>query len=260
MNWALFNNTAWDYAADTRGYTNGIAVAWITPRGALRLGSFQMPTRANGNDFDSDVLRARGDNIELTWSALGEHAPVLRLLGYMNHGRMGSYADALATAERTHRQPSIAADDRPGRVKYGAGLNAELPIADSGATGAFIRLGWNDDRTESFVFTEVKTHVSGGVQVSGARWHRAADRLGLAVVSHGIGPLHRLYLQEGGDGFMLGDGALTYGHEMIVEGYYLVQLGHYLELTPDVQHVSRPGYNRARGPVVVFAVRGNVRW
>jgi hypothetical protein len=32
MNWALFQNTAWDFAADTRGYTNGLAVAWITPR------------------------------------------------------------------------------------------------------------------------------------------------------------------------------------------------------------------------------------
>jgi hypothetical protein len=260
MNWALFNNTAWDYAADTRGYTNGIAIAWITPRWALRYGSFQMPIRANGNDFDSDVSHARGDNLEVTWSPSGEHAPVLRLLGYMNHARMGRYAEALAIAERTHQKPNIAADDRPGRVKFGVGLNTEVPVADSGTTGAFLRLGWNDDRTESFAFTEVKTLLSGGLQVSGARWRRTSDRLGLAVVSHGLGPLHRRYLEEGGDGFMLGDGSLAYGRETIVEGYYLVQLGPYVEITPDVQHVNNPGYNRARGPALVFAVRGNLRW
>jgi carbohydrate-selective porin OprB len=80
------------------------------------------------------------------------------------------------------------------------------------------------------------------------------------MVSHGLGPLHRQYLERGGDGFMLGDGALCYDRETIVEGYYLAQLGSYMELTPDLQFIANPGYNRARGPTVVFALRGNVRW
>src|SRR5579864_4105846 len=29
MNWGLFNATAWDYAADTRGYTFGVLAAWV---------------------------------------------------------------------------------------------------------------------------------------------------------------------------------------------------------------------------------------
>src|SRR5205085_12460552 len=66
LNWSLFNNTAWDFAADTRGYTNGIMVAFVDPRWALRIGSYQMPTRANGNEFDNDFARARGDKVELT--------------------------------------------------------------------------------------------------------------------------------------------------------------------------------------------------
>src|SRR6202022_3972543 len=42
LNWGLFQNTAWDFAADTRGYSNGVALVWITPHYAVRAGSFQM--------------------------------------------------------------------------------------------------------------------------------------------------------------------------------------------------------------------------
>ena len=61
LNWGLFQNTAWDFAADTRGYTNGLALGYVAPRWALRAGSFQMPRVANGNVFDGDLGRARGD-------------------------------------------------------------------------------------------------------------------------------------------------------------------------------------------------------
>jgi hypothetical protein len=29
LNWGLFQNTAWDFAADTRGYTNGFTIAYV---------------------------------------------------------------------------------------------------------------------------------------------------------------------------------------------------------------------------------------
>src|SRR5205085_8879826 len=78
LDWVLFNNGAWDYAADTRGYSNGVIVAWLNPSWTLRAGSFQMPTFANGNRFDRDLANARGDNVELTLSA--PHGGVVRLL------------------------------------------------------------------------------------------------------------------------------------------------------------------------------------
>jgi high affinity Mn2+ porin len=259
LNWGLFQNTAWDFAADTRGYTNGVAIAWITPRIALRAGAFQMPRQANGNVFDSDLRRARGDNVEVTLSPM-QGGPVLRLLAYQNHARMGEYREALARARATGAAPDIVANDMPGRRKRGFGLNIEQPIADAGETGAFLRMGADDGTTESFAFTEVEGHLSGGVQVAGNHWGRALDRLGVAALRHTINSAHEDYLAAGGSGFLLGDGALRYGAETFIETYYRVQFGSYLQLGPDVQFVRNPGYNRDRGPARITTLRVNLRY
>ena len=259
MNWGLFQNTAWDFAADTRGYTNGVAVSWVTPRVALRAGSFQMPRQANGNVFDSDLRNARGDNVELTLSVL-PGAGAVRLLAFQNHARMGDYRVALARAQQTGARPDIVADDTPGRRKRGVGLNIEQPLADSGETGVFLRAGFDDGTTESFAFSEVEGHLSGGVQVAGTHWGRQLDRIGIAALRHSINDAHRDYLAAGGAGFLLGDGALRYGPETFVESYYRGQVGPYVQIGPDVQYVRNPGYNRDRGPAWIASVRANVRY
>jgi high affinity Mn2+ porin len=259
MNWGLWNNSAWDFAADTRGYSWGLVVAWVRPAWEIRLGTYQMPTFANGNVFDGDIAHARGDNLQLTLRA-GALGTVLRFLAYQNHGRMGVYADALARATTAGTVPDIVADDQPDRVKYGLGFSAEQPISDDGETGAFFRAGWNDGRTEDFCFTEVDRHLSLGLQAAGTRWGRHEDRLGLALLRHGLSPDHARYLEAGGSGFLLGDGRLDYSHELIAELYYRVQAGPFLELSPDFQHVWNPGYNRDRGPATVLSLRLNARY
>ena len=258
LDWVLFNNGAWDYAADTRGYSNGIAVAWVTPDWSLRLGTFQMPTFANGNRFDNDLSNARGDNIELTLAL--PHEAVVRLLAFENHGRMGRYDVVTDTAIARGTTPDVVADDAPGRTKRGLGLNAELPLANDGNTGLFARLGWNDGRTEDFVFTEVDSHMSAGVQIAGDAWARGNDRLGVAAVSDGLSGPHRRYLAAGGTGFLLGDGALRYGRESLAEAYYNAALWPLLSISGDVIRIANPGYNRDRGPAVVLSMRMNVRW
>lgn len=259
LNWGLFQNTAWDFAADTRGYTNGIALSWISPRVAVRLGTFQMPRQANGNVFDSDLRRARGDNAEVTFSAL-PGGGVIRLLAYQNHARMGDYAEALAQASARATTPDVVATDKPGRRKRGIGLNVEQPLADAGETGAFLRAGADDGTTESFAFTEVEGHLSGGIQIAGAHWGRQSDRLGFALLRHTINDVHRAYLGAGGVGFLLGDGMLRYGPETFVESYYRFQVGPYFQFGPDEQYVRNPGYNRDRGPAWVTTVRANLRY
>jgi hypothetical protein len=259
MNWSLFQNTAWDFAADTRGYTNGVSIAIVSPAWTARIGSFQMPTKANGNTFDNDIGNARGDNGEITWRNLSG-GTVVRLLGYVNHARMGDYQEAIARGIARDSAPDIAADDQPGRVKYGFGLNVEQPLADSGETGVFLRLGWNNGATESFAFAEVDQHFSVGGQLDGGHWGRPLDRVGVALVAHGLSALHREYLELGGSGFLLGDGALNYGTELIVEGYYRWQLGAFVEVSPDVQFIQNPGYNRDRGPATVLSLRLNARY
>jgi high affinity Mn2+ porin len=258
-NWGLFNNTAWDFAADTRGYTYGVLVNWVHPRWSLALGSFLMPTLANGNILDGDIRRARGDNVQLTLQP-DAHGTTLRLLIYENHARMGDYADALARAQRSGQPPDIAADDQPGRVKYGLGVSVERPLADSGETGVFVRAGWNDGHTEDFAFTEVDRHVSAGLQVAGTGWGRARDRFGVAGVRHGLSSEHRAYLAAGGKGFLLGDGSLDYAGEIIFETYYRVHVGPYAQISPDLQVIANPGYNRDRGPATVLTFRLNLRY
>jgi hypothetical protein len=257
LDWVLFNNGAWDYAADTRGYSNGVVVAWITPQWILRTGSLQMPTFANGNRFDADIARARGDNVELAVAA--PHHVMLRFLAYLNQARMGRYAVATALGLARGVVPDIVVDDAPGRIKYGFAVNGEFPIADHDSTGVFGRLGWNDGKTESFVFTECDRHASLGVQVAGSRWRRPGDVFGIAGVADGLSAPHRAYLAAGGKGFLLGDGALRYGPESALEAYYSFSFARYVWLSPDVILVSNPGYNRDRGPAVVFSARIGVR-
>ena len=252
-NWSLWNNTAWDFAADTRGYTEGIMAGYVSPRWALRLGVFQMPTVANGPDLDS-LLDSRGENIELTLQP-NNYATVIRILTYRNVANMGIYNDAIALGRAQGTVPNISADDQPGRVKYGFGLNVEQPLADGGETGLFARLGWNDGATETFAFTEVDRTVTFGAQLAGNHWGRDEDRLGVGFVVNGLSPEHRNYLAAGGSGFDLGDGALNYGYEKIVEVYYRIRVDKYVQISPDVQYIENPGYNRDRGPATVVGVR-----
>ena len=255
LDWVLFNSGAWDYAADTRGYSNGIVFAWLTPTWSIRAGSLQMPTFANGNVFDGDVINARGDNVEVTVPA--PDGAIIRVLGYVNHGRMGRYAVATSEAAARGTTPDIVADDARGRIKYGFALNGEMPLADSGNTGIFGRLGWNDGRTESFVFTEVDRHASTGLQLSGQHWGREADVLAIAGALEGLSAPHRAYLAAGGRGFLLGDGKLRYGPEILLESYYRVQIGGHAAVSPDIMLIDNPGYNRDRGPATVLTMRVN---
>jgi high affinity Mn2+ porin len=77
-------------------------------------------------------------------------------------------------------------------------------------------------------------------------------------VSNSLAPDHREYLARGGRGFLLGDGALRYGPERIVEAYYTFTVGIGLSVAGDIQHMVNPGYNRDRGPVTVFALRAHL--
>jgi len=259
LNWALITDTAYDFAADTRGYTRGIAGEWDTERFAVRLGIFQMPTVANGPDLDGDLIDAHGDQLEVDVPlALPWRQPaVLRFLAYDNHANMGNYDRSIALAKNNGGTPDITATRTQGAVKYGFAFNGELPLSADGATGLFARAGWNDGQTESFCFTESDRAVSLGAQIGGDFWGRVGDRIGLGFAMNGLSKPHRDYLALGGLGFILGDGRLDYSPELILETYYRLQIG-FLGLTLDYQFIADPGDNRARGPVSVVGLRGHI--
>jgi high affinity Mn2+ porin len=261
MDWSLWNNTAWDYAADTRGYTNGLDVGFVSPVWGLRISASQVVTFANGNIFDGNIPHAYALNAELTVRP-DTNGTVLRFMAYDNHARMGIYRDAINIAKARDTTPCIACDDAEGRVKYGFGFNVEQPLADSGNTGIFLRLGWNDGKTEDFMFTEVDRIVSGGIQLGGEMWSRPTDRIGLGAAMEGLSEDHEQYLADGGYGFMIGDGKLRYGTENIVEAYYRFQppVATFLQITPTIQWVDHPGYNEDRGPLYVYGLRINLHY
>ena len=82
----------------------------------------------------------------------------------------------------------------------------------------------------------------------------------MAFAANGISSVHARYLALGGLGSVLGDGGLSYGRENLVETYYTAHVYRGLYLGPDLQCIVNPGYNQARGPVLVPSFRTHVEF
>ncbi|MGO9589242.1 MAG: carbohydrate porin [Candidatus Acidiferrales bacterium] len=259
LNWTADNNGAWDYAANTRGYTDGVLLEYDDHWWTARFAEALMPKTANGIHLDADVARARAENLELEarGNRIAHRAGVVRLLAYLNHANMGNYEEANADyLDHVTPTPDITFTRRQGRHKYGFGLNFEQAI--NSQVGVFGRLGWSDGRNESFAYTEDDRTLELGGFTMGKAWHRKNDRAGAVFVANGIVAAHQQYLALGGLGFLLGDGGLTHGPEKIFEGFYTAHLWRGFFASFDLQHINNPGYNQARGPVTVPGVRFHV--
>jgi len=220
-NWTLDNNGAWDYAADTRGYTVGLVADYEDSNWGFRFAEALMPKVANGIDLVWKPWQAHAEDweFELRHGVVPKKAGVVRLLAYTNHANMGIYSDAIAQfQEGLVAVPEITNHPWHITLKYGVGVNLEQNLTRN--VTAFARWGWDNGKTESFAYTEVDSTFAEGASVNGARWHRKQDRAGVAFVSNGIKKDHQMYLADGGLGFLLGDGKLNYGREKIVESYY----------------------------------------
>jgi hypothetical protein len=259
LNWTIDNNGAYDYAADTRGYTWGAVADFEDRNWGFRFSEALMPKVANGIDLVWNLRRAHAENLEfeLRHGLLPGKAGTVRLLGYTNEANMGIYRQAVSRfLAGIDPVPDITAHPLQTTRKYGFGVNMEQTLAN-GVIG-FARFGWNNGKTESYAYTEVDLSVQGGVRIDGTPWHRRYDRVGAAFVSNGIARDHQRYLALGGQGFLLGDGALTYGRETIFESFYNVHLWRGVYASVNLQHINNPGYNRDRGPVWVPGLRLHV--
>ena len=260
-NWTIDNNGAYDYAADTRGYTVGFTADYEDRNWGFRFGEALMPKVANGIDLVWKPWQVHAENYEyeLRHGLIPKKAGVVRVLAYTNYANMGIYRDAVAAFEKgLVPVPSIT--DHPWHItrKYGFGVNMEQNLARH--VTAFARFGWDNGKTESFAYTEVDQTFATGLGAGGALWRRKNDRAGVAIVTNGIARDHQNYLRLGGLGFLLGDGNLNYGRETIFESYYTAHIWRGIYLAPGVQHINNPGYNRDRGPVVVPSFRGHVEF
>lgn len=252
LNWSLIDAGTFDYAADAWGYTYGAAVEWYQDRWTLRGGLFDLSTVPNSTNLDPTLSEFQGvleleERHEL-WGQPGK----LKVTGFLNHARMGSFADAIALAEATGQPADIAAV-RQWASRGGVSLNLEQQISDD--LGAFARAGIANGDIEPYEFTDIDRTVSAGLQVVGKPWGRPDDTLGIAGVVNGISGVHEAFLNAGGLGILVGDGQLPHpGLEQIVETYYSLAIASW-HATFDYQFVVNPAYNRDRGPVSVFGVR-----
>ncbi len=254
MAWSLMDNGAWDYPANTHGYTESMLLEYVSSTHELRYAASLLPKLPNGEEMNWNIGKALSHSLEYTHKhTIAGQKGAIRLLGYFSTANMGSYRQSLA-------HPSdIAATRVYGHTKYGFGINAEQNLTED--LGCFMRAGWNDGHNETWVFTEIDRTLSGGLVLTGKRWKRSNDNIGLAYVISGLSQDHRDFLRAGGNGFILGDGTLRYAPEQLAELYYLSELKKdMLYLTAAYQLLVNPGYNKDRsGPVNIFSLRLHVR-
>ena len=253
FNWVNVAGGAFDYAADVRGYSIGAAIEYYRDQWVFRAGRFMVPRQSNGLQLNYSIMNFHGDQAEIEHDhELAGLPGKVRLLLFQNRELMGRFADALAWAAQRGGTPDVANVRRPD-TKRGFVLNLEQSVARD--LSVFARLSRNDGQTEMFSYTEVERSIQLGASLSGDRWGRHGDTVGLAWTVNGLSAVHRAYLAAGGTGFLIGDGRLDYRPETLGEMYYSVLLGKARWLTADWSHIVNPAYNADRGPVNVFGVR-----
>ena len=264
FNWSLMSNGAWDYPADTKGYTMGAVVELVQPKWAIRLSTVAVPVIANHPEMEYVFGKAHSETIEFEHITIINDRPgVIRLLYSNTASRAPSYNDGL-TAIKTGDTTLLkvisgnAKGNSYGGSKTGLFLNMEQELTRD--IGAFARVGWNDGKHATWAFTEIDQTIHAGLSIKGSTWRRKQDVAGIAASINGISADHRAFLKAGGNGFIVGDGTLNYGHEAIVEAYYNARLFNNIWVTADYQFVNNPAYNKDRGPVHVFSIRGHIEF
>jgi high affinity Mn2+ porin len=250
MNWSIWASGAFDYAADKLGLTYGATAELNQKQWALRAGYFLMDAESNSNNYDMRLFQ-RGQyvaELETRYALFGQPGK-LRTLAFLNSVNAGSYRATLD-------DPSLNLDisqTRRGRIKYGYALNIEQAVTDD--VGLFGRWSWNDGKNEIMAFTDIDDSLSGGISIRGLRWGRPDDVIGIAGVTNGLSRDHRDFLAAGGLGPLIGDGALNYRRERVLETYYAYAITRAWTATADYQFIVNPAYNADRGPVSVFSGR-----
>jgi len=258
MNWSFLAHGSFDYAGDTRGYTKGLITELDWDDWSARVGHFEVPRDADGQALDNQVFNHYGEALELEHQhTLWEQEGTLRLLAWRNREVMGRFDDAIAYAQQYGGTPDTA-NVRRLQTKVGYGINLEQSLTPD--IGVFARLNWADGNTETYGFDEIERQLSLGTLVQGQRWGRKDDHLGIAWAQNELDKAHQDYLALGGLGPFIGDGAISYKPEQVVEVFYDGHVMPHLNLGAGWQHIWNPAYNADRGTLNVFSLRAHVEF
>jgi hypothetical protein len=274
-NMAFLTYAAYDFAADARGYTWGLVAEYFHDDWSFRFAHTAVPEHPNQLPIDTRIFKYFGHQIELERRhRLYGQPGAVRVLAYRNHENMGQFSDAINAYQFNHNlnattclgfnygSDNATAPDlcwaRRSNVKMGIGINLEQQIGED--VGLFFRGMWSDGNTEVYSYTSTDRSISLGALVKGLRWSRPRDTVGIGYGQGWLSGSHVAYLGRGGiDGF-IGDGAINYSPEQVVDIFYSYNLFSSTWLSADYQHIANPGYNADRGPVDVYAARVHVEF
>jgi len=273
FNEAFMADSSYDFPADARGYTVGVAAELYFDHWVARLGRFLPPKNPNEQSLDFRFWERYGDSLEIehdhvVWGLPG----AIRILGYRNHVFSGRFDDAIAAYEANPLQnagdcPSesysygsknFSAPDlcwvRRGNVKLGIGVNAEQFVARD--IGIFLRAMYSDGQSEVDAYDSADRDLSFGAVAKGSLWRRPFDVTGIGLSFSSVSAIHARYLAMGGvDGF-IGDGHLRQATEGLLDVFYSMNIGKAIWLAADFQLLWNPGYNADRaGPIQMPGVK-----
>jgi high affinity Mn2+ porin len=257
LNWAAVDALAFDYAADSLGFEEGLSLELNQKAWAARWGIFTIPRLPNVNATDGQYLRGWQQVAEMEGRyTLWGHPGKVRFLGYLESARMGSYSAAVE--DFPAGMPNMAATRRY-RYTYGLVLNFEQEFTKD--LGGFLRLAMRDPNYEVYQFADVSRSLEIGLSLKGTAWNRPNDTVGLAEMLGGLGHAQRRFFNDGGLGILIGDGKLPhYGPENVIEAYYNCELFQGINFTLDYQLAADPAYNKDRGPINIFSARLRIRF
>ena len=270
FNMAFMANASYDFAADARGYTQGLAGEFYYDNWVFRLGRFAVPTVPNVLIMENNPFKLYGDQVELEHKhVINNHHGAIKLLAYRNRVNAGKFSDAITAykADSEKNATTCPADNygslnslapdicwvRKANTKMGIGINIEQGIAED--IGVFFRGMYSDGKTEVYNYMSADQSISLGTDIKGAHWGREKDSAGLGYAQSWLSKDHATYLNRGGIDAFLGDGKINYSPERVVDIYYQCHAMKSVWLTADYQHLMNPGYNSDRGPVNIYGVR-----
>ncbi len=255
MNWSFMSAGAWDYAADTRGYTWGIGTELKKKNWRAALAFALLPRVANGIDMDENIGKALASQVEVTHYHSIKNLPgQLQATLFYNRAQMGNYTEAI---KQSPARPDIEATRDYKNSKWGWVVNGAQQLSKN--VGSFLRLSWNDGRNETWAYTEIDRSLNAGITINTNGGADSQNAFGAGVVLNGLSKEHKAYLASGGYGFIIGDGRLNYAPEIITELFYRFHFfSSRLQLSPNYQFAVNPAYNKDRGPVHIFSLRAHI--
>ena len=261
MNWGNMTYLAYDYAADARGYSWGLAGEWYLDNWVMRASRMLAPKSPNGRDLNWQIFNTYGDQVEVERQHnIADLPGKVSVLAYRNKMMLARFSDATNYVIQNNAQGTQAINNVRNNMQYktGIGLHGEQALTKD--LGIYGRAFTSDGHTETMSFTEADNSISIGMGMNGTSWKRPHDSIGISMMQNGLSSYRRSYLQAGGVSYFIGDYAspsqtISYSPERIGEVYYNATVIKNVLAGLNFQHIINPAYNSARGPVNILSFR-----